>query len=138
MLVYSMDRFSREHPRKVDDLLNRIAYDYKCRFISISEGIDSMVEVKWHIMRHMMTYFANVYSRRLSERVKNGIKMAKEKKTYSGGRPAKEIDTERLMDIKEKVKNRHLSIRKAAAEYNERLPRSQWIGKSKMAGLLSK
>ena len=137
MLVWSMVRFSREHPRKVDDLLNRIAYDYKCRFISLTDGIDSADEVKWHIMRHLMTYFANVYSRKLSERVKNGIKRAKEKKTYNGGRPKKKIASERLMDMKEKVLDRGLSIRRAAEEYNDGLPRDQRIGKSKMAELLS-
>jgi len=137
MLVWSMDRFSREHPRKVDELLNRIAYDYKCRFISLADGIDSSDEIKWHIMRHMMTYFANVYSRKLSERVKNGIKRAKEKKTYNGGRPKKEISSERLMDIKEKFMDGRLSIRSATEEYNEGLPRKHWIGKSKMAELLS-
>ena len=86
----------------------------------------------------MMTYFANVYSRKLSERVKNGIKRAKEKKTYNGGRPKKEIDPERLMDIKERFLDGRLSIRKARDEYNEGLPRKQWIVKSKMAELLSK
>ncbi len=87
ILVWSMDRFSREHPRKVDELLNRVVYDYHCRFISLGDGIDSADEMKWHIMRHMLTYFANVYSRRLSERVKGGIQRAKEKGTYRGGRP---------------------------------------------------
>lgn len=138
MLVWSMDRFSREHPRKVDDLLNRIAYDYKCRFISLTDGIDSADEVKWHIMRHMMTYFANVYSRKLSERVKNGIKRAKDKKTYNGGRPKKEISSERLMDIKERVMGGRLSIRNATKKYNEELPKKDWISKSKMAELMSK
>ena len=85
LIVWAMDRFSREHPRKVDELLNRIVYDNKCRFISLADGIDSADEVKWYIMRHMMTYFANIYSRKLSERVKGGIARAKEKGTYKGG-----------------------------------------------------
>jgi len=117
MLVWSMDRFSREHPRKVDELLNRIAYDHKCRFISLSEGIDSADEMKWHIMRHMMTYFANVYSRKLSERVKNGIKRAKEKGSYNGGRPVKngKVDSEKIKRLYAETK----SLRKTAELYNQ-------------------
>ena len=117
MLVWSMDRFSREHPRKVDELLNRIVYDYKCRFISLSDSIDSEDEVKWHIMRHMMTYFANVYSRKLSERVKNGIQRAKDKKTYNGGRPAKrsKINTAEIKRLYVETK----SLRRTAEIYNQ-------------------
>ena len=81
IVVYSMDRFSREHPRKTDELLNRIVYDYKCRFISLAEAIDSNDEMKWHIVRHMFTYFANMFSRNLSMKVKNGIKNKKELRT---------------------------------------------------------
>lgn len=117
LLTFSMDRFSREHPRKVDDLLNKIVYDYKCRFISLSDGIDSADEVKWHIMRHMMTYFANIFSRRLSERVTLGIKRAKEKGTYKGGRPAKKdkVDVEEIKRLYAETK----SLRQTAILYNK-------------------
>lgn len=117
LIVYALDRFSREHPRKVDELLNRIVYDYKCRFISLSDGIDSSDEVKWHIMRHMMTYFANNFSRRLSERVKGGIARAKEKGTYKGGRPSKKnkVDIEEIKQLYAKTR----SYRKTAEIYNK-------------------
>ena len=116
MLVWSMDRFSREHPRKVDDLLNQIVYDYKCRFIAMADSIDSSDEMKWHIMRHMLTYFANIYSRRLSERVKGGITRAKEKGTYKGGRPSKKhrVDIGEVKQLYAKTN----SFRKAADLYN--------------------
>ena len=116
MLVWSMDRFSREHPRKVDDLLNQIVYDYKCRFIAKADDIDSQNEIKWHIMRHMLTYFANVFSRKLSERVKGGIARAKEKGTYNGGRPSKK-DRVDIAELKEIYANTN-SFRKAADLYN--------------------
>jgi DNA invertase Pin-like site-specific DNA recombinase len=117
LLVWSMDRFSREHPRKVDELLNRIVYDYKCRFIALGDGIDSADEMKWHIMRHMMTYFANVYSRKLSERVKGGIARAKEKGSYKGGRPPKagKANLEAIKRLFEETK----SLRETARRYNE-------------------
>lgn len=116
LVVYALDRFSREHPRKVDELLNKIVYDYKCRFISLSDGIDSADEMKWHIMRHMLTYFANVFSRRLSERVKGGIARAKEKGTYAGGRPSKKgkVDIAELKELYAKTN----SLRKVADLYN--------------------
>ena len=117
LIVWAMDRFSREHPRKVDELLNRIAFDYKCRFISLSDGIDSTDEVKWHIMRHMMTYFANSYSRRLGERVKLGIARAKEKGTYKGGRPIKK-DKVNIQEIKQ-LYAKTKSFRHTAELYNK-------------------
>ena len=117
LIVYSMDRFSREHPRKVAELLNKIVYDYKSRFISLSDGIDSADDIKWHIMRHMMIYFSNIYSQRLSERVTSGIKRAKEKGTYKGGRPKKKdkVNMEEVKRIYEETK----SMRKTAETYNQ-------------------
>lgn len=133
MLVYSIDRFSREHPSKTDEILNRIVHLYKCRFISLAEGVDSEDEVKWHIVRHLFTYFANMFSRNLSIKVKNGIKNKKDKGEYSGGRPKKNIDSTKLMDIK----RTGLSVRNATEAYNNGLPRKNWISKSKMAQMLS-
>lgn len=117
ILVYAMDRFSREHPRKVDELLNRIVFDYRCRFISLSDGIDSADEVKWHIMRHMMTYFANVFSRRLSEKVKRGIAWKKEQGIYRGGRRPKKSKVD-IDEVKSLYKETS-SFRAAARLYNE-------------------
>ena len=55
ILVYSLDRFSREHPKKVNALLDQIVYDYKCRFISLAEGIDSQNEMIWHVIRPLFS-----------------------------------------------------------------------------------
>lgn len=117
LLVYAMDRFSREHPRKVDELLNKIVFDYRCRFISLSDSIDSADEVKWHIMRHMMTYFANAFSRRLSEKVRQGIARKKEKGTYTGGRRPKK-DKVNIDEVK-RLYGDTGSYRAAARAYNE-------------------
>ena len=117
LLVWDMSRFSREHPRKVDELLNKIVYDYKTQFISLCDGVDSADEIKWNIMRHMMTYFANVYSRKLSERVKNGIQRQKNKNAYKGGRPRKanRIDVAEVKRIYVETN----SLRQTAKIYNE-------------------
>lgn len=117
LLVWSMDRFSREHPRKVDEILNKIVYDYNCRFIAMADSIDSADEMKWHIMRHMLTYFANIYSRKLSERVKGGIARAKEKGLYKGGRPSKQPKAN-VEEIKGFYKETS-SFRQTAKRYNE-------------------
>ena len=135
LIVWAMDRFSREHPRKVDELLNRIVYDHKCRFISLADGIDSADEVKWHIMRHMMTYFANVYSRKLSERVKGGIARAKEKGTYRGGRPSKAgiIDCEAIKGFYKQTQ----SLRRTVELYNETRYKDNRISRAYVARVIN-
>jgi len=67
LLVYSLDRFSRQAPSKVNRLLDALVERDGCRFISRQEGIDSENELIWHAIRPLFTYFANVYSRNLSE-----------------------------------------------------------------------
>ena len=61
-----------------------------------------------------------------------GIRNKKDKGEYSGGRPAKEVDNKRLMDIK----RTGLSIRKATEAYNQGLPTRKQVSKTKMAELL--
>jgi len=41
LMVYMLDRFSREAPTKTVTDLHKVVEEYKCRFISIKEGIDS-------------------------------------------------------------------------------------------------
>ena len=117
LIVYSMDRFSRQSPRKVNDLVGRIVEDYKCRFISLTENIDSDNELTWNLIRPMMVYFANLYSKQLGIKVKDGIKNAKAKGTYTGGRPAKKdrVNLDEVMALYEDTG----SLRKTAAEYNK-------------------
>ena len=81
------------------------------------DSIDSNDELRWHIMRHMLVYFSNVFSRRLSERVKGGIARAKEKGTYAGGRPTKlgEVNHGAIKGLFAATK----SLRETANRYNE-------------------
>ena len=115
-IVYSLDRFSREHPKKVSRLLDTLVYDYKCRFISKMEGIDSDNEMIWHVIRPMFGYFAHVFSRNLSEKVRNGISRKKELGQYNGGRP-KKAGKVSLSEIKEFYQKTN-SLRKTAELYN--------------------
>jgi DNA invertase Pin-like site-specific DNA recombinase len=77
LVVYSMDRFSRLHPRITEKMLNHIT-DCKCRFISILENLDSENTLMWYAMKGLWIYFANLYSVNLSIKVKEGMKKAKE------------------------------------------------------------
>jgi DNA invertase Pin-like site-specific DNA recombinase len=134
LLVYSLDRFSRQHPRKVNALLDQIVYDYGCRFISLREGIDSANEMVWHTIRPLFTYFANVYSRKLSEHIKDGIRRKRALGAYRGGRPRTPIDTDRLRRLAQDG----LSLRRLAAVYNEGLPRRQRVSYGQVRRLLQK
>ena len=122
LLVHSLDRFSREHPKKTNALLDRIVYDYSCRFISLKEGIDSDNEMVWHVIRPLFSYFANVYSKQLSEKIKAGIKNKREKGLFRGGRPRKEVNLERLRSILS-TKGR-IPLRELETRYNTGIPKS--------------
>lgn len=132
LLVSSLDRFSRQHPKKTNALLDQIVYDYKCRFISLKEGIDSENEMIWHVIRPLFSYFANVFSRQLSEKIRAGILNKKEKGLYKGGRPKKAIDLHRLNAFARGT----VSLRKAADDYNLGLPAKQWISHTQVSKVL--
>ena len=133
LLVYSLDRFSRQHPKKTNALLDQIVYDYKCRFISLKEGIDSENEMIWHVIRPLFSYFANVFSRQLSEKIRAGIQNKKEKGLYVGGRPKKSVDLQKLKGFSATGK----SLRGVAEDYNYGLPLSQRISHTQVSRLLS-
>jgi len=77
IIVHSMDRFSRLKPSVTEKILNHII-DCNCRFISIQENLDSDNKMVWYTMKGMWMYFANMYSQKLSEKVKLGMARAKE------------------------------------------------------------
>jgi len=77
VLVYSMDRFSRQTPSLTEKMLNHIT-DCKCRFISLQENLDSDNPMVWYCFKGLWIYFANQYSLNLSDKVKKGMAKAKE------------------------------------------------------------
>ena len=125
LLVYSLDRFSRQHPSKVNAWLDEIVYQFGCRFISIQEGLDSKDEMKWHVVRPLFSYFANVFSRNLSEKIKAGIRTKREKGLYKGGRPKKTVDLGRLNGLLS-AKNGQ-GWRTIARCYNDGLPAQKQV-----------
>ncbi len=110
LMVYMLDRFSRETPTKIVSDLHRIVEEYKCRFISIKEGIDSNNDM-WQIIMMIFAYMANNYSKMLGIRVREGIKHKKEIGKYKGGRPRKDIDIGKLKAV---AKQGSLGLRKIA------------------------
>jgi len=76
IIVYSMDRFSRNKPNMTEKMLNHIT-ECKCRFISILERLDSENPMIWYCFKGLWIYFANIYSQNLSKKIKAGMLKAK-------------------------------------------------------------
>ena len=134
LMVYMLDRFSRETPTKIVSDLHTIVEGYGCRFISVKEGIDSKNDM-WQIIMMVFAYMANNYSKMLGIRVKEGIAKKKEKGQYNGGRPEKKIDMSRLNQIAGK---KDLGLRKIAKTYNEGLAKKQRISYASVKRALQK
>jgi len=128
LLVYSLDRFSRQAPSKVNRLLDTIVERDGCRFISRQEGIDSENELVWNAIRPLFSWFAFVYSRNLSEKIKLGIKTKKDKGIYKGGRPSKTIDVDRLKQLR--LTHKDYGWRRLTEAYNEGLDTKRQVSVS--------
>lgn len=90
IIVHSLDRFSRQPPRVTEQLLNHIT-DCNCRFIAIGHNLDSDNEMTWYAFKGLFSYFSNMYSKQLSEKVKLGMERAREKGKHIG-RPRGSLD----------------------------------------------
>jgi len=134
LVVYSMDRFSRQSPSKINALLDNIVERFGCRFIALQQGIDSDNDLTWHVVKPLFTYMANVFSRNLSDKVKKGIAQKKAKGSYNGGRPSKKAD---LTSI-EALRAKGLSLRAIAKEINTGKPDRKKISYMSVKRLLQK
>jgi DNA invertase Pin-like site-specific DNA recombinase len=106
-------------------LLDAIVERDGCRFISRQEGIDSENELIWHAIRPLFTYFANVFSRNLSDKIKRGIETKRQNGSYRGGRPVKRVDVEKLRLVR--LAHPEAGWRKLTGFYNEGLPNRQQV-----------
>ena len=134
LMVYMLDRFSREVPTKTVADLHKIVEEYGCRFISVKEGIDSKNEM-WQIIMMVFAYMANNYSKMLGVRVREGIQHKKAKGEYAGGRPQKKVNEARLRGI---AQDHGLSLREIAKTYNAGLPKKERVSHVFIKGLLKK
>jgi len=123
LIVYSMDRFSRQSPSKINALLDKIVEEYKCRFIALQQSIDSESEMTWHVVKPLFTYFANKYSKDLGDKVRKGIARKKQLKKYNGGRPKIKVDVERINQLHESG----MSLRKITSEINKDKPKNRQV-----------
>ena len=82
-LCFDLTRFSRLHPTTTGKMMDFIVSN-KCRFLSLQDNIDSNDEIKWLLIKPMFQYMAYIYSKNLSEKVKLGMKKAKEKGKHCG------------------------------------------------------
>jgi len=114
LIVYSMDRFSRQSPSKINALLDTIVEKYGCRFIALQQGIDSENELTFAVVKPLFVYFANKFSRDLGDKIRRGIILKKAKKAYKGGRPKKSVD----VAVIEALRAKGLSIRNIVREIN--------------------
>lgn len=128
LLVYMLDRFSRAKPTQIISDFNRIIEIYKCRFVSLKEGIDSD-QAMFEIILMSMSWMAHNYSKMLGIRVREGIQVKKAKGQYHGGRPKKVVDMKRLSAL---TKNGRPSLRKLASLYNDGLPKNKQISHQRL------
>ena len=134
LLVFSMDRFSRQSPSKINGLLDTIVERYGCRFIALQQGIDSENELIWHVVKPLFTYFSNKFSKDLGEKIKKGIAHKKAKGIYKGGRPEKMVDLATIQALRSKG----LSLRAIAKEINKNRQAKKKISYASIQRLLQK
>jgi len=134
LVVFSVDRFSRQSPSKINALLDTIVEQYKCRFIALQQGIDSENELTWHVVKPLFTYFANKFSKDLGEKIKKGIAQKRAKGVYNGGRPAKKAD----IDTIKVLRSKGLSLRLIAQEINQGKSERKKISYTTVQALLRK
>lgn len=133
LIVYMLDRFSRQAPTKIVSDLHNIVEINGCRFISLKEGIDSNNDM-WQIIMMIFAYMANNYSKMLGIRVREGIRIKKDKGEYTGGRPQKEVNIVKLRALK----GQGLSLRSIADQYNENLSKKEKVSYVQVGRLLQK
>lgn len=127
LLVYSLDRLSRQAPSRTNRLLDELVERDGCRFISRLEGIDSDNELTWNVVRPIFAYFANLFSRNLSEKIRAGIANKRQKGLYRGGRPPKAVDVKRLQVL---CGSNGYGWRTLTRAYNEGLTKRQQVSVS--------
>jgi DNA invertase Pin-like site-specific DNA recombinase len=112
IVVYSIDRLTRQHPTKVMNLLNYFKQS-GILIISVTEPIFNMESDFAEPMQYFMTWWNNYFLKKLSQDVKSGLERAKEK-GITLGRPKKDIDYNKVIELKTKG----LSLRQIATELN--------------------
>src|SRR3989338_5268661 len=102
LVVFSVDRYSRENPIQVMQQLNHLK-DQGITFISVSEPVFNMESEFAEPMKYMLTWFSNYFLVQHKKKVISGMERAKLKGTKSG----KPIGRPKIQVNKFKVKQLH-------------------------------
>lgn len=117
LVVFSIDRFSRESPIKVLQQLNSLK-DAGITFVSVTEPIFNMESEFAEPMKYMLAWFSNYFLAQHKRKVKAGIERARLKGTKSGkpiGRtPKTQINALEVITLR----NQGMSLRKIAKQLN--------------------
>ena len=84
IVVFSVDRFSREDPIKVIHQLRVIESEHKVKFISITEPIFNMESEFAEPMKYMLSWFSNYWITQHKKKVKSGMDRAKQEGRHIG------------------------------------------------------
>lgn len=87
IVVFSVDRFSREDPIKVIHQLRMLESEHDCKFISITEPIFNMESEFAEPMKYMLSWFSNYWITQHIKKVKSGMDRAKSEGVYIGRPP---------------------------------------------------
>lgn len=132
ILVNSLDRFSREVPTKVFRYFDDLVRLCDCRFISLTEGIDSNNPM-WEPMMASFAWMAHNYSKMLGASVKAGIERKKAQGKYHGGRPKKKVPAWEIRRIYKQI----CSLRGTAKRYNQGRTKRERISYGTVRKILS-
>ena len=112
IIVYSIDRLTRQHPTKVMNMINYFKSS-GVLIVSVSEPIFNMESEFAEPMQYFMTWWNNYFLKKLSRDVKTGLEraVANGKKL---GRPKNKINYYAVM----RLKKQGFSLRKIANELN--------------------
>lgn len=97
IIIFSMDRFTRQHPVKVIQLIQNLK-DRGIKVISITEPAFNMESDFAEVLLYLISWFNNYFLLKLKKDIKSGLDRAKaEGKTF--GRPKKEFNRYRAYQL---------------------------------------
>lgn len=121
IIVFSIERLTRQHPNKVMNLLNYL----KSRgvlVVSITEPIFNMESEFAELMQYFLTWWNNYFLKKLSRDVKSGLERAVAKGKKLGRRPVK-VNVFKIKQLREEGK----SLREISKELDISLGKVQRV-----------
>jgi putative DNA-invertase from lambdoid prophage Rac len=97
IVIYSMDRLTRQHPLKVFKLINQVK-ERGLKIMSITEPIFNMEGDMAEPMQYLLTWFNNYFLVKLKDNVKSGIERARHQ-GKSIGRPSKKYNKYKAFNL---------------------------------------